>query len=334
VPGEVLRDDLWNGPSNDFLDKGVAYGDGFVLVGSSVEPDDEFATIWTSPDGVLWTRLRAEGDLAGASIAFLATTGDGLLASGSREQKPRIWSSTDGMEWRLLQETPFGTNRVDGITASTDGFLAWTTIDGTDAVPREFKLAYTADGEAWSSSGPWPFPGEYVNDIASFRGGWLAVGYLQDANPTGGRSNSRGRAWWSPDGETWFRAVVPGDRPSVSQVFAGADAVLAVGGTDVYLGNYNLYRTTDGREWHGPVTDAFRGPHYATDGTRIVRWDHQGRGSMAWSADGETWHELGGLARPAHSAELDVGANGVVVRLSFADPVDDADVGVQYLRAE
>ncbi len=81
----------------------AAGGPGLVAVGSAIPVDPEAGTpVWTSPDGLTWTRVPDDETLSGAMLDVVAG-GPGLVAVGcvcrSGGWMPVVWTSVDGITW-------------------------------------------------------------------------------------------------------------------------------------------------------------------------------------------------------------------------------------------
>jgi hypothetical protein len=81
-------------------------GPGLVAVGSYMEK----AAVWTSPDGVAWTRVPYDSEVFDpvtwlSEITRVAAVGDGLVAIGHRSvQKEAVWTSHDGLVWTDIMD--------------------------------------------------------------------------------------------------------------------------------------------------------------------------------------------------------------------------------------
>ncbi len=142
-----------------------AGGPGAVAVGYSAVSTgvdrDYTALVWTSPDGVTWTRTQSSADaLAGGRLTSIMRWGPGLVAGGSVTQQDEdttirfmtagIWESGDGITWSRTLLPRQDEENLDDLT---------------------------------------------VRDMALFRGGLVAVGTDE---PFGGPT-ARGAIWVSPE---------------------------------------------------------------------------------------------------------------------------------------
>lgn len=153
-----IQDVVAGGPG--FVAVGVRHG-GFsgtlpfaqeILTGSfrGLLPGRSQGVIWTSRDGLVWTRVPEERvpetGREGARLYAVATGGSGLVAVGFRDVAgqvdPVVWTSPDGETWSAaadLEQTLQATGRqamfdvIEGgpglVAAGGDGFS-----EGADAV--------------------------------------------------------------------------------------------------------------------------------------------------------------------------------------------------------
>lgn len=103
---------------------------GLVAVG--VQLDEEYsmyAAVWTSPDGINWTRVpHDEATFVGPhwDMSSVIAVGDGFVALGSWAEE-NLWTSPDGTNWTRIPdpEAIFGENTyVDKLIAGGPGFVA------------------------------------------------------------------------------------------------------------------------------------------------------------------------------------------------------------------
>lgn len=115
-------------------------GSKFVLVGDdynfSITPNGWVSVIYTSADGVTWTR-RHLGTTAGTTLyGVAASTGGVLVATG---QNGTVLRSTDGVSWSPV--TGFGTSTLRGIARN-----------GSTFVMTGYAPAGSGTGKIWTSS--------------------------------------------------------------------------------------------------------------------------------------------------------------------------------------
>ena len=212
------------------------------VVGSDGHFSDEQAdaAIWTSPDGVSWTRVR-DSDLFDpeAQVAVAVASGPGgfvavgtEIRDGGEAIVPLAWTSSDGESWRRVVVDADGF--VNAVAAGGPGLVAvgggevpvWTSPDGQSWTPGQ------ADPQVFA-------PRLDVEDgflvlqgvAAAADGRVVAVGWETTRSGT-----QVGAAWLSLDGVSWARVphddAVFGDGAGLTQVedvVAGGPGFVAVG---------------------------------------------------------------------------------------------------------
>jgi len=204
----------------------TAGGPGLVAVG---EDGDAGAAVWTSPDGINWSRVHDEA-VFGESVLegvmrSVTVGGPGLVAVGGDRSgqgatsNAVVWTSVDGITWARVPHSDaiFGRKEVNrcctsmsSVTVGGPGLVAvgldwpgdgederaavWTSVDGIDwsRVPHDEAVF----GDAW------------MNSVTAGGPGLVAVGADEE----------RAVVWTSPDGIAWSR--VPHD----GAVFGGEEA--------------------------------------------------------------------------------------------------------------
>ena len=115
----------------------TAGGPGLVAVGSDVER----AAVWTSVDGITWSRVpHDEAVFAVAGMSGVTVGGPGLVAVGGSglvdAGQVNVWTSPDGITWSRVphDEVVFGGRpgvRMKSVTAFGSGLVAV----GSDQIP-------------------------------------------------------------------------------------------------------------------------------------------------------------------------------------------------------
>jgi hypothetical protein len=257
-------------------------GPGLVAVGS----DAWSAAVWTSPDGVTWTRVPHDPDVFGEGLAgdsergpqtemySVTVGGPGLVAVGSAGPSP-TWINRELVE--------------PGAGQSWSNAAVWTSPDGLNwtRVPHDEAIFGGPGNQVMSSVTAGDF-------------GLVAVGF-DEPDAIAAMGGARAAVWTSPDGITWNRIPhdeaifggVAGDEQTMSRVIAGGPGLVAVGGT--------IWTSPDGALWTRIVnsealfeglldpqmTDiALGGPGLVAVGSHEMRWTQWGsiRNAAAWTA--------------------------------------------------
>ena len=117
---------------------------GLVAVGSA-QTGSELGTdaaVWTSPDGLHWTRLASQPDFADAAMNAIVVSGSGLVAVGQGALGAAVWTSADGSHWARVADAPSLHDAVmHGVVSLASSLLAvgyghdsaaiWTSPDAT-----------------------------------------------------------------------------------------------------------------------------------------------------------------------------------------------------------
>ena len=235
----------------------VVGGPGFVAVGSVGSVDEGVAAVWTSQDGLVWSRSdHDDGVFGGAGWQFMASvtlSGAGLVAVGGDgsgdDLDAAVWMSQDGLVWTRVADT-------DGaLTGTGDQALASVTVGGSGlvAIGRE-KLGGDFDSVVWVSpdGASWTRidtgdvfggPGDQVvAQVAEVSKDLMAVGYerIEDRDA---------QVWESTDGVTWVKSTDPGlvadDIQELHGLAFGEQRIIAVGYTGDIASNIAAV-------WHRP----------------------------------------------------------------------------------
>jgi hypothetical protein len=182
----------------------TAGGPGLVAVGSDVGR----AAVWTSVDGITWSRvLDDKAVFAESGMNDVAVGGPGLVAVGQADNTAAVWTSTDGVAWSRVphDEAVFGGGTdldwdvaISSVTAVVDGLVAvgsdpdregvavWTSVDGLtwSRAPRdEAAFGVTADR-----------PHMHMTAVTAGGPGFVAVG-AHSVRPTSGPTDGDAAVW-------------------------------------------------------------------------------------------------------------------------------------------
>jgi hypothetical protein len=154
----------------------AALGGAFVAVGTAYAGKDPKGGVgWRSDDGRTWDRSPGSDDLAQGTMHAVTAGASGFLAVGTdlAGHRATVWSSSDGLAWKLAPDAPeldnyglqiemrdvaahsggylavghlvFGTQYPTGIVwQSTDG-LRWTRAPGAPVLEQVKFAALTVD---------------------------------------------------------------------------------------------------------------------------------------------------------------------------------------------
>jgi hypothetical protein len=285
----------------------AAGGPGLVGFGSEESGDGSNAVVWTSVDGITWSRVHDDDAVfADAEIGSVTAGGPGLVAVGSDGSAAVVWTSPDGISWSRVphDEDVFGGSNMTSVTIGGPGLVAvggspFVRADDTDG---DRAVVWTSvDGFTWSRvphdqdifGGPRNLG---MNSVTAGGPGLIAVG---SADPHNGEDAT---VWTSIDGFIWSR--VPHDE----DVFGG-------------LFDFNM-------------TDVVAGPM----GVVAVGWEFTGfdADAVVWtSIDGITWsrvpddpHIFGGHSYQAMWAVIDSGNGFVAVGEDRSRSRGDGDMAV------
>jgi hypothetical protein len=328
----------FSGPGNQYIFSTTPYGDGFVTVGEDFQ-DDQHVTgrVWMSGDGSAWSTVSSDA-FANAEVDLVATSGASLVAIGRARQGASsgpwptlVWVSEDGDVWNRLgaDDHPLTDADVIGVTSTTTGYVAWG-LRGDRPV-----IALSPDGRTWTEASIGrEFDHAVVQNVQPVAGGFAAIGYRLPVD--GGTTKPptyTNAAWWSPEGRAWTAAdVEPGY--GLGGLFTGTDGLLAVGGHSCggCISPATLWRSSDGRSWTAAGSDVQGFPLYASDGTRIVRYEWQSSHEIFESLDGFTWRRIGAL-NPMSVYGFTIGAHGFLISDSIPrnGPDDEVDGGVRFV---
>lgn len=309
------------GPGGLYIESVTAGGPGLVAVGSANgagEDDPSSAAVWTSVDGVSWSRVpHDEATLGGSrnvSMASVTAGGPGLVAVGSADphdgEDGVAWTSVDGTTWSRVpdDEEVFGGPGDQYIFAVTAGGPGLVVV-GADFVGSADAMVWTSvDGVNWSRVPDEGLGSSYHDGMAAVTvggPGLVAVGSAWDAGQTAA-------AWTSVDGLTWSKVPYDPEDPVfgagarwIYGVTVGGPGLVAVGmadGPDGEGGDAAVWTSVDGFTWSRVPHDEalFGGPGHQemTDVTAAgsglvavgVDESQDGEVSAVWtSTDGLTW---------------------------------------------
>jgi hypothetical protein len=233
---------VFGGTGSQRMNSVALGGPGLVAVGSVGSQVDDLvdAAVWTSVDGITWTRVPHDEAVFGGeriqTMESVTAGGPGLVAVGGDELtgSAAVWTSVDGITWFRVphNETVFGTEGnpapMLSVTAGGPGLVAV----GADLWPPGLAKtpAWTSpDGITWTR----------VPDDVTFRGAMMDVTVGGPGLVTVGLN---GIVWTSVDGITWTS-------------FPDDDAVFGRGGHMFSVITQGPYLVAVGSDGSGTVPD-------------------------------------------------------------------------------
>jgi len=258
--------------------------------------------VWTSPDGIAWSRVPHDEAVFGGEANEVG--GPGFVAVGSDEVEGDgwavVWTSPDGMTWSRVphDEAVFGNSGMSAVTAGGPGLVAvgddhvWTSPDGI-TWSRVADVGEEPNAGAVTTGGP----------------GLVMVGIKVSADSGGEEGSLDAIVWTSQDGITWSR--VPHDEAifgdaEVWGVTAGGPGLVAVGRGGFSDDDLDavVWTSPDGMTWSrvphdesvfgGEGEQAMSSVTAGGPGLVAVGWDEaSGDNGADWtSPDGITWTRL------------------------------------------
>ncbi len=314
----------------------VAWGDGYVGVGSTWGVAAVDAAFFTSPDGVHWSRtaqMPTDGDVW---AQWVVRVGNRLLAIGSvdwqgasPDYSPPLWVSTDGRTWIEVNSPSWDAALTQAFRGSVrlmsgpGGVMAVRM--GTDPV-----VLFSPDGSTWTRATVPATERVIAKDVVASSSGFVIVGrdgepdtlteVCESTCPPPG--TGRPAAWTSADGIHWAEAAVEGtaapggELRKVLPMRAGLVA-LGVDSSDAVqnVGPLSTWISTDGLSWllvrngNWPIGTGEYLPVVAADGEHAIvfGWAPEGSDLAAWtSTDGVRWTRLSFIAG-ANAPVIDCG---------------------------
>jgi hypothetical protein len=148
---------VFGGEGNQWMDAVTAGGSGLVAVGGDWSSEVNASAVWTSVDGITWSRVPQDDTVFGGehdqAMNSVTSWGSGLVAvgrawaesggdhsDGSDDSAASVWTSVDGITWSWLgyDEAVFGSDDNSSSLLS-DGpvFTEWrqwmSSVTATDS---------------------------------------------------------------------------------------------------------------------------------------------------------------------------------------------------------
>ncbi len=264
-------------------------GPGLVAVGQAGAPTGA-AAVWTSVDGISWSRVTHDGEVFNGGVMHSVTTaGPGLVAVGTSDQAA-VWASPDGYTWSRIphDSAVFGSESsytaMNSVAAFGSGVVAVGISSDFQVEDVKAVVWISPDGINWSRipHDPAVFQSESMNSVVAGGPGLVAVGTS---------------VWTSVDGITWSRvrdSEALRDGP-MNSVAAGGPGLVAVGSDDRGAA---VWTSPDGVNWSRIPDDqgVFGNGEMSSVtaiGSDLVAVGRKDRGAAVWtSPDGINWSRV------------------------------------------
>ena len=256
------------------------------------------AVVWTSPDGITWSRVpHDETAFGNSTMSSVTPFGSGFVAVGfagppqTARGNAAVWTSPDGLTWfrAPLIERASSESTGEGMSRVAVGSAGLVAV-GWEWNGQERNLSASvwnsSDGITWSrvSDDEAVFGDAAISSVVSGGPGFIAVGSV----------GADGAVWTSPDGITWLRA------PHDETVFRGAEiASVAQGGPGfVAVGSAGpdaaAWTSTDGITWSRvPHDNAIFGGQPRVGMSSVVAFGSEivavGDSGVDWDLDAAVW---------------------------------------------
>lgn len=226
-------DEFGNGKT--WMHSVTAGGPGLIAVGA----DAWSAAVWTSVDGISWTRVPHDPDVFGHARSWetnsamyeIVDVGSGLVAVGDLDGRGTVWTSPDGVTWSAFSN---GLD-INGVTAGPSGLVAvggyeMTEIGCHAGEPGDcHAVVWTSpDGATWTQ----------VPDDAAVFGDTVDKQMMSAVTAVGSDLVAVGTTvWTSPDGINWLRvfhdtSLSGAEQTGMRSLAVGAHEMVAVGDVD------------------------------------------------------------------------------------------------------
>jgi hypothetical protein len=177
-------------------------------------------------------------------------------------------NGSDGGDWTVVSNTPFGTNNISTVAYGNGTFVAGG---------QNGKMAYsTNNGKDWTSVSNSTFGTSSINGITYGDNKFVAVSdYDEIAHPYGGIA-------YSTDGITWTKVSAP-----VTEGYDHINDIAYIGGKFVAVGNKGMAYSDHGTSWTWVSNPPFGSWHsigYGND-----KFVAGGDASIAYSTDAISW---------------------------------------------
>jgi hypothetical protein len=200
-----------------------------ACAGGCGDPWMSKARVWTSTDGLTWTKLNVYEATGGGSFSAISGSTNGFMAVDTKSAKRTIWLSPDGANWSQgafpdeagtyfpVQPVAFAKGQVLAGTVVIragdefqlpEDFCGGLVTADEDAIPALYRgtIWGSSDGVTWARVN---LSGTSV--VAGYL--WMTVSRVDEHTLLAHQSTPDKDAWWiSTDGRIWKPlAEAPGD---------------------------------------------------------------------------------------------------------------------------
>ncbi|MCW1914500.1 fibronectin type III domain-containing protein [Luteolibacter sp. GHJ8] len=284
--------------ADNFAD--VAHGGGNFLAVGSYDDNSPYGVIWSSPDGIAWTKRRQEGpELFGACYGngTWVCVGETILSSTNLS----AWTTRTNPSTLELRDVTFANGLFVAVGGYYDQSLVLTSPDGITWTQR----SNTARGP--------------LTKVIHANGLFVAVASWN--------SIYKGDIISSPDGINWTRC--PLDIDSNLTCIAYGNSMFVAGGDYEYA-----LKSTNGVDWtivdEGHPTSYYGWSDLIFDGTRFIGCSPWMTRSSVYTTDGAEWSNelMGSKLKAMVAAEGKIVAvgpgNHIITRAIGASPAAPA----------
>jgi hypothetical protein len=269
------------GATDAYMHAVAVGGPGFVAVGTQAHYVPGGATfdaaVWTSIDGVGWSRVPFSEGFKYGSATDVVAFGGGFVASGQtlagQEGGPdAVWTSSNGRDWRRENTDEFQSFTSSALGVLGDRLILSGQASSICAGACRRQIWTSENGADWTRAPDSPAFDGAVNmrPELEYQGRMLTSGFVSPVEGTAGDvPQTRASLWSSTDGVAWERVAIPAPKRSaigdIVSVGSGLIAAGSVQGADGSVSQAVTWTSADGRNWKLEAVDsALRGvaiPH-------------------------------------------------------------------------
>ncbi len=286
-------------------------GEKLYLLGGLANFAGRSNDIWSTPDGIAWTREALHANWERRTQFGAALFNNKLFVISGTAEEGMVndaWSSSDAITWNLENSNLPWCYRADFSVVTLNkihyviGGSGGCTLGKNDAGSDVWS---STDGKTWTrilASAPWG-PRSLHSTVVFDEKIWILGGKLVN--------DEVNDVWSSPDGIKWTREVeeAPWESRSHHQAIVYKDQIFLVGGSTSNDGEYeyfsDVWSTSDGSKWTSVTSRASFGGResfgLSTLNNKLILIGgvgdngsgDVGRQSDVWStSDGKVWTKI------------------------------------------